>query len=183
MKILCFAGSARKESFNKALAKIINTMATNIEYVESQFIDLADYSLPLYDGDLESEKGLPDNVIKLKELFKSVDAFIIACPEYNSSITPLLKNVLDWVSRPATKDEPALIAYQGKKAALVSASPGGLGGLRGLVTVRSLLSNIGVWVAPTQVAIPKVHEVIHNAQINDERTLKSLQKMILELVA
>jgi NAD(P)H-dependent FMN reductase len=82
---------------------------------------------------------------------------VIASPEYNGSVTPVLKNALDWVSRSAP-NEPPLAAYRGKVAALVSASPGALGGLRGLGHLRDILGNIGVIVLPDQVAVPKAHE-------------------------
>lgn len=182
MKIICFAGSTRKDSLNKALAKIIVQHLATRPGIEAQFIDLANYPLPLYDGDLEAEQGLPENALKLKKIFQSADAFVIACPEYNSSITPLLKNTLDWVSRSASKDEKPLSAYTKKKAALVATSPGALGGLRGLVTVRSILGNIGVWVSPTQLAIPKGHEVIVNGQIKDDQTTQSIQRLINDLI-
>ncbi|MCA9396435.1 MAG: NAD(P)H-dependent oxidoreductase, partial [Candidatus Omnitrophica bacterium] len=89
-----------------------------------------------------------------------------------------LKNTLDWVSRPGSKDEPRLSAYQGKKAALIAASPGALGGLRGLSSVRSILSNIGVWVCPTQLAVPKAHEILKDRIIEDSHTLNSISNLI-----
>ena len=81
------------------------------------------------------------------------DGFLISAPEYNSSISGVLKNTLDWASRPSPGE-----CFAGKVVTLMSASPGALGGLRGLVTVRSMLSNIGVLVLPGQVAVPKAHE-------------------------
>lgn len=178
MKILCFAGSARKESLNKALASFLSEKLNERSGVDSQFIDLADYEMPIYNGDLEAECGLPESAVKLKQLFRNSDALLIACPEYNSSVTPLLKNTLDWVSRPGSKDEPRLSAYQGKKAALVAASPGALGGLRGLGPVRSILSNIGVWVCPTQLAVPKAHEILKSGMIEDSHTLNAISNLI-----
>lgn len=152
-KILTFAGSARKDSFNKKLARVA-AEAVKKTGAEVTFIDLADYDMPLYNGDLESGQGLPAAAKQLKQIFIEHDGLLIAAPEYNSSITPLMKNTLDWVSRRESEDEPGLAAYQGKVAALLSTSPGGLGGMRGLVVMRMLLSNLGVLVLPEQQAIP-----------------------------
>jgi NAD(P)H-dependent FMN reductase len=112
--------------------------------------------MPLFDEDLEAQAGLPDNVMTFKVLMRSHQGFLIACPEYNSSITPLLKNAIDWASRPEP-NEPSLSCFRDKVAALMSASPGKLGGLRGLVHVRSILGNIGVLVLPDQQAIPNAY--------------------------
>lgn len=156
-KILAFAGSARLDSWNKKVLKVAVEGARE-KGAEVTTIDLKDYPLPLFDQDLESASGLPENVKKLKKLFIEHTGLLIACPEYNSSITPLLKNTLDWVSRVENSQEASLSAYRGKTAALLAASPGALGGLRSLVAVRSLLGNIGVIVLPEQIAVSKAHE-------------------------
>lgn len=155
-RILAFAGSARRASLNRKLIRVAAETARDAG-AEVTLIDLADYELPIYNGDLEAEHGLPDAAKKLKELFFDHDGLLLACPEYNSSITPLLKNTIDWVSRRADDDEPALACYRGKVVALLSASPGGLGGLRGLVHVRSILSNIRCIVLPGQKAFSRAH--------------------------
>ena len=111
----------------------------------------------MFDQDLEAEQGMPENGKKLKQLFIDHDGLLIASPEYNSSITAVLKNAIDWASRPAP-GEPPLVAFRGKVATLMSASPGALGGLRALVHVRSILGNIGVIVLPEQIAVPKANE-------------------------
>jgi chromate reductase len=157
-RILAFAGSTRRESFNKKLVPIAAKGARDAG-AEVTLIDLKDFPLPLFDQDLEAEQGMPANGRKLKQLFIEHDGLLIACPEYNSSITAVLKNTIDWVSRPAP-DEPSLVAFRGKIAMLMSASPGALGGLRGLVHVRSILGNIGVLVLPDQIAVGKAHEAI-----------------------
>lgn len=158
LRILVLAGSARRDSLNKKLARhaarVLDDSSTGID---ARFLDLADFAMPLYDGDLESASGLPGNAKRLKAEFMASHGLLLACPEYNSSITPLLKNSLDWVSRQEDGEVP-LAAYRGKTAALISASPGGLGGLRGLVHVRSILSNIGVLVLPEQLAIARAHD-------------------------
>ena len=101
---------------------------------------------------------MPEQAKRLKDLFRKHDGLIISAPEYNSSITAALKNAIDWVSRTESDDEPPLIAYTGKSAILCAASPGALGGLRGLVHVKAILGNIGVTVLPNQVAVGKAYE-------------------------
>ncbi len=156
-KILAFAGSARADSLNKKLVKIAAAGAIEAG-ADVTIIDLRDFQMPIYDGDLEQREGLPQNALELKELMLTHRGFLISSPEYNSSISPLLKNTIDWTSRQLSNEIP-LACYKGKVAGIMSASPGGLGGLRGLVHVRSILENIGVLVIPEQVAVSKAHEV------------------------
>ena len=126
--------------------------------------------MPLYDGDLEAASGLPENAKKFKQLLRDHDGFLISAPEYNSSISGVLKNSIDWASRVETEDEPALVCFKGKVAALMSASPGGLGGLRGLVHLRAILGNIGVIVLPDQMSISAAHEAFDaNGKLKDEK--------------
>lgn len=155
-RILAFAGSTRRDSFNKRLVRIAAEGAREVG-AEVTTIDLRDFTLPLFDEDLERESGQPLAATALKALMIEHHGFLIASPEYNSSISAVLKNAIDWASRPAP-GEPPLVAFRGKTAAILSASPGALGGLRGLVHVRSILSNVGVLVLPDQIAIPKSHE-------------------------
>lgn len=164
-KILAFAGSTRTDSFNKKLVKIAATGAME-GGADVTVIDLRDFAMPLYDGDLEQQQGLPSNAQKLKDLMLSHQGFLISAPEYNSSISAVLKNTIDWVSRPAAGEEP-LACFKGKVAGIMSTSPGGLGGLRGLVHVRAILENISVLVIPDQIAVSKAHEVF-----NADGTLK-----------
>lgn len=164
-KILAFAGSTRIDSFNKKLVKIAAAGALE-NNADVTVIDLRDFAMPLYDGDLEQKEGLPSNARKLKDLMLSHQGFLISSPEYNSSISGVLKNMIDWVSRPSEGEEP-LACFKGKVAGIMSASPGGLGGLRGLVHVRAILENISVLVIPEQIAIAKAHEVF-----NADGTLK-----------
>ena len=158
-RILAFASSTRRESFNKKLVAIAAQGAREAG-AEVTLIDLKDFPLPLFDQDLEAEQGMPENGKKLKKLFIDHDGPLIASPEYNSSFPAVLKNAIDWVSRPAP-GEPSLVAFRSKVATLMSASPGALGGLRGLVHVRSILSNIGVIVLPDQIAVAKAHEAFN----------------------
>lgn len=164
-KILAFAGSTRTDSFNKKLVKIAATGAME-GGADVTVIDLRDFAMPLYDGDLEQQQGLPSNAKKLKDLILSHQGLLISAPEYNSSISGVLKNTIDWVSRPSAGEE-SLACFKGKVAGIMSASPGGLGGLRGLVHVRAILENISVLVIPDQIAVGKAHEVF-----NADGTLK-----------
>lgn len=182
-KLIFLSGSSRKESLNKKLAKIAANLAEDHQDVEAEFIDLADYEMPIYNGDLEDEKGLPENAKKLKQKFIESNGFFIASPEYNSSISSLLKNSLDWISRPSEDGEVPLIAFAGKVAAISSASPGGFGGLRGLVPLRMMLGNIQVTVIPEQVAISAAHKVMDSTgNIEDERTLNMLKNQLSSFV-
>ena len=151
-RILAFAGSTRKDSFNGKLVRIAANAARNAGG-EVTLVDLAEYDMPLFNQDLEAEHGLPENARKLKKLFLEHDGLLIAAPEYNSSITPLMKNTLDWVSRKESGGEAPGAAYKDKVAALLSASPGALGGLRGLVVMRMLLTTLGVHILPDQQAV------------------------------
>ena len=156
VKILAFAGSTREESFNKKLVRVAAEAAREAGG-EVTLVDLRDYPMPLYDGDLEAGEGFPDGSERLYEMMKAHRGLLIASPEYNGSVTAVFKNTIDWISRPRP-GEPPLAAFTGKVAALVSASPGALGGLRGLVHARAVLGNIGVIVLPAQVAVSKASD-------------------------
>ena len=179
-KIIAFSGSTRTGSFNQKLLDVAAKKVTE-NGGEVTAINLRDFDMPLYNGDYEEEYGIPDTVMKLKELMKEHQGMLLACPEYNSSITPLLKNTIDWLSRPVEGETP-LAAFTGKVAGLVAASPGALGGLRGLVHVRSILSNIGVLVLPTQVAVSSAHDAITDDGISNERSASMLDQLCKELV-
>jgi len=173
-RILAFAGSTRQGSYNKKLVAAA-AAAVREAGAEVTLIDLRDFPMPLYDGDLEDSSGLPENAKKLKALMREHDGFLISSPEYNSSFSAVLKNTIDWTSRTETDDEPALVCYRGKVAALLSASPGALGGLRGLVFVRALLGNIGVIVLPDQVSVSTAHEAFdEQGQIKDDHRRKQV---------
>jgi NAD(P)H-dependent FMN reductase len=180
-KLIFLAGSARKDSMNKKLAKLASEFAKEIG-ADAKFLDLKDFEMPIYDGDLEAEKGLPENAKKLKAEFANCHGFFIASPEFNSSFTPLLKNALDWISRASEKGEAPLIAYKGKVAAIAAASPGGYGGLRGLVPLRMMLGNIGVHVLPDQVAVASAHTAFdENGKLKDEKTANILKGLVKSL--
>ena len=171
-RILAFAGSTRSGSFNKLLVRTAAD-AARAAGAAVTVVDLRDLDLPLFDQDLEAAQGLPSGAKQLKALLRDTDGLLIASPEYNSSITAALKNAIDWASRAESAAEPPLAAFRGKVAALLSASPGGLGGLRGLVHLRAILGNIGVIVLPDQVSISAAHEAFDEAGgLKDERKAK-----------
>lgn len=161
-KILAFSGSSRRESFNQKLVKIAASGASK-EGASITIINLADFPMPIFNQDLEQEQGIPESASQFKKLMIEHDGFLIASPEYNSAFSPLLKNTLDWVSRAESDDEPPLAAYHGKIASIMATSPGPLGGLRGLVFLRMLLSNMGVIVLPDQKAIPQAFKAFNDA--------------------
>lgn len=179
-KILAFAGSTRTDSFNKKLIRIAATGASEAG-AEVKIIDLRDFQMPLYDGDLEQNGGIPQNAQKLKELMKSYQGFLISAPEYNSSITGVLKNTLDWTSRQSENESP-LVCYTGKVAGIMSASPGRLGGLRGLVHVRSILENMGVMVIPEQISISGANLAFdEDNSLKDKRQEEKVKKIGADL--
>ena len=181
VKILAFSGSARKDSVNQRLA---NAAAVSLRQLgaEVTLVNLAQFDLPLFDEDLEKENGTPEGAVELKALMKSHHGFIIASPEYNSSLTPLLKNAIDWASRPA-EGEMGLAAFSGKTASLLSASPGALGGLRGLVHLRAILGSINMLVLPMQVALPSAFSAFNeDGTLLDENNQKKIDALAAEVI-
>lgn len=177
-KILAFAGSTRIDSYNKKLVQVAANGA-RAAGAEVTYIDLRDYAMPLFDEDLEKAEGMPANARKFKDLMVQHDGFLIASPEYNSSITAVLKNAIDWASRPSEGEPPlGLVAFAGKVASIMAASPGGFGGLRGLVHLRSILGNIRVIVLPDQVAVSKAYEVFNaDGTMKDPNQQESIEKL------
>jgi NAD(P)H-dependent FMN reductase len=148
MKILAFAGSLRRVSVNKKLVREALCVLAEHSLARAEFADLKDYPMPLYDGDREQNEGIPDAVAKLGARIAEADALIVATPEYNGSISSVLKNTIDWVSRL----KPMPIA--GKHLVLLSASPGGWGGVRGLWHSRVPLEALGAHVFPQMMSLP-----------------------------
>jgi len=151
VRILAFAGSTRAGSFNKKLVRIAAAGA-RAAGAEVTVLDLADCPLPLYDGDLEARAGLPDGAARLRRLIADHAGLLISTPEYNGSVPGVLKNAIDWASRPVP-GEPPLVCFAGKAAALVSASPGALGGARALAHLRQILNVVKVLVIPEQRSV------------------------------
>src|SRR5450631_1699383 len=152
-KILVLPGSTRAGSHNVKLAALAAKELALID-IDVTRISLADYPLPLYEGDLEASAGPPANALKLKQMIMAHQGVFIASPEYSASVTPTLKNAIDWVSR--VRGDPSYAAFKGRVFAISSASPGRSGGLRSLMALRQILElGCGALVIPEQVAIPQ----------------------------
>jgi chromate reductase, NAD(P)H dehydrogenase (quinone) len=176
VRLLFFAGSARTASYNKKLARL-GTMIAEANGIPATFLDLADYPMPIYNGDLEAAEGQPENAKKLKAVMEAHTGIFIASPEYNASITPLLKNALDWVGRPQA-GVPQQV-FKTRLFALGSASTGALGGLRSLTTTRQVLElGLGALVLPDQFAVPRANEAFgedgHLKNKDAQETFKAL---------
>jgi chromate reductase, NAD(P)H dehydrogenase (quinone) len=161
-QILVFAGSTRAESFNRKLAQVA-AASGSAQGAQVTLIDLADYDIPLYNADVEA-KGTPHDVLKLKALMHAHAGWVICSPEYNGSMTSLLKNTIDWCSSPAKSGQlhgPEVEAewgdgfkpFKGKVVGLMAASPGGMGGIRSLTDASKLFLNLHCWVSPEQFAL------------------------------
>jgi chromate reductase, NAD(P)H dehydrogenase (quinone) len=166
--ILAFAGSARKESINRKLVAVAAGGASEAG-AQVTVVDLREYPMPIFCEDYEAEHGIPETALKFRELLKAADGLLIASPEYNSSFSGLLKNTIDWATRPCEGEKP-LECFKGKTAALVAASPGYFGGYRGLQQVRYLLGNIGVLVLPEMFTLPGAHEAFaEDGSLKDDK--------------
>ena len=176
-RILTFAGSLRSDSYNRRLVRIAAGGAEDAGATVT-LIELANYPMPLMDEDLETNMGIPEKALEFKRLMLENDGLLIASPEYNSSITPLLKNALDWASRSESSDERPIAAYRDKIAVIMSASPGNLGGLRGLVVLRMLLGNLGVTVLPDQRCISGASEAFaEDGSLLDPRQQSAVKRL------
>jgi chromate reductase len=176
-KILAFCGSTRRESLNQ---KFLNAAVAAVRAAggDVTLINLKDYALPLYEGDLEDAEGLPANARKLIDLIASHAGLLIASPEYNAMNTPLLKNTLDWCTR--ADDDP----FPGRVAAVVSASPGSFGGINSLKLAQQLLLKLGCHVVPGVTILPQAHKAFDaNGQLTDARAQKALEALAAALVA
>jgi len=181
-RLLFFAGSVRKASHNKRLAKLAAQIA-EANNIAATFVDLADYPMPLYDGDLEAASGQPENAHKLKNLMKAHNGIFIISPEYNASFTPLLKNTLDWVSHIRDDGEAPLEVYRTRVFALGAASPGGMGGLRGLSQLRLVLEiGIGALVLPDQFLLPRAVDAYdEHGHLKNKDQMEQLKTVIQKL--
>lgn len=178
-KILVFSSSLRPNSFNTRLAELAVKEIT-LTGGQVTHISLADYELPIYDGELEANKGIPAAAIELGKCFSAHQGIFIATPEYNASVPPLLKNTLDWVSRLQEGPPP----FKGRVFALGAASPGGFGGVRGLIALRQVLElGLGALVLPEQVIVSNASQAFNEGgELNDERTAGLLQALARRLV-
>jgi chromate reductase, NAD(P)H dehydrogenase (quinone) len=184
-RILVFAGSARRESLNKKLARIAAADAT-VPGVEVTLIDLDDFPMPIYHGDLERAQGMPENGLKLRDIFIAHNALIIASPENNRSMSSLLKNTIDWLSRSIGDGKGSasgLAPYRGKVAALLAASPGPYGGARGLPHLRESLGGLGVLVIGPQVAVVRADQAFdESGALRDEGVARTVKQTVGALI-
>jgi len=182
-RLLFFAGSARAGSHNKRLADLAHRIAL-ANGVEGVFVDLKDYPMPIYNGDVEAQQGPPEEACKFKALLGEYQGVFIASPEYNASIAPLLKNTLDWVTRVRAKGESGLEVFRSRVFAISGASPGYYGGMRSLLQLREILAiGLGATVIPQQIALPRAHEAFDaDGKLKDVRQ-QDLLKSVVEALA
>ena len=179
-KILAFAGSTRKNSVNKRLAKVA-LLAAEKAGADTTFIDLHEHNMPLYCEDLHEANGIPENALAFKELMKSHNGFLIASPEYNGSLTGILKNTIDWATI-THEDEERMACFNGKIAGLMCAAPG-VGGSRGLHHLRMVLSSLGTFVLPKHVNVTNCHAHLQGEKtIEDAKIQQQLADLTSELV-
>ncbi len=182
-KILVIPGSTRSGSHNVRLAALAVKELTLID-VDATRISLADYPLPIYEAELESKGGPPHNAVKLKQMIMAHHGIFIASPEYSASISPLLKNAIDWVSRVRERGDPTYAAFKGRVFAIGSASPGALGGARSLMALRQILElGCGALVIPEQVTIPNAEQAFDTGDnLVDSRAANLLRTELARLV-
>jgi NAD(P)H-dependent FMN reductase len=182
-KILVLPGSTRAGSHNVRLAALAAKELTLLD-ADVTRISLADYSLPIYEAELEAKAGAPFNAIKLKQMIMAHQGVFIASPEYSASVTPLLKNAIDWVSRVRERGDPTYAAFKGRVFAISSASPGRAGGLRSLMALRQILElGCGALVIPEQVAISQADHAFDDMDnIVDIGTANLLRAQLARLV-
>jgi NAD(P)H-dependent FMN reductase len=147
-------------------------------------ISLADYPLPIYDADTDDRSGQPASAVKLKHMITAHHGVFIASPEYSASVTPLLKNAIDWVSRVRERGDPTYAAFKNRVFAVASASPGRIGGLRSLMALRQILElGCGAFVIPDQVAIPNADQAFNDSdELVDVGLANALRNELARLV-
>jgi chromate reductase len=186
-KILIIPGSLRTGSHNARLAALAAKELTLLE-AEVTRISLEDYTLPLFDADLVSSSGLPAAAVQLKRMLLAHQGVFITSPEYSASVTPLIKNTIDWISRVRDSGEPAYAAFKGRVFAIGAAANGGLGGLRSLMALRQILElGCGALVIPEQVAVPRAEQAFDEMDnLKDESlatALKAAMRRLVELAS
>ena len=182
-KILVLPGSTRAGSHNVRLAALAAKELTLLD-ADVTRISLADYQLPIYEAEFEAKAGAPFNAIKLKQMIMAHQGVFITSPEYSASVTPLLKNAIDWVSRVRERGDPTYAAFKGRVFAIASASPQRAGGLRSLMALRQILElGCGALVIPEQVAISQADHAFDDMDnIVDIGTANLLRAQLARLV-
>jgi len=183
VRLLFFAGSTRRGSYNKKLARLAQHIAS-ANGIEGVFVDLTEYPMPLYAGDLEAEQGPPLKAAEFKALLAEYQGVFIASPEYNSSITPLLKNTLDWVTRVRAGGETGLEVYKSRVFAISGASPGYYGAMRSLLHLRPILEvGLGAAVIPQQLALPRAGDAFDEDGSLKDKAQQAALKGVVEALA
>ena len=183
MRLLFFAGSTREGSYNKKLARLGHHIA-EANVIEAVFVDLKDYPMPIYNGDVEAADGPPERARAFKALLGEYEGVFIASPEYNASVTPLLKNTLDWVTRVRAKGESGLEVFQSRVFAIGGASPGNYGGMRSLLQLRQILAvGTGALVIPQQIAVPRAANAFEEDGSLKEESQQKLCTKVVEALA
>src|SRR5215470_18720328 len=179
MRLLFFAGSTREGSYNKKLA-LLGRHIAEANGIEAVFVDLKEYPMPLYNGDLEAKDGPPEKAREFKALLQEYQGVFIASPEYNSGITPLLKNTIDWVTRVKAKGETGLEVYKTRVFAISGASPGYYGAMRSLLNLRQILMlGVGALVIPQQLVLPRANEAFEaGGSLKDQALQKTLTGVV-----
>jgi chromate reductase len=147
-------------------------------------ISLVDYPLPIYDADTAEKSGPPHNAFKLKQLMSAHQGVFIASPEYNASLTPLIKNTIDWISAVRERGEPRLAAYQNRVFALGGASPGRSGATHSLLALRQVLAvGCRALVLAEQVTVPNAEHAFDDMdELTDVRAADQLKVVVRKLV-
>lgn len=176
MKLLVFAGSLRADSCNKKFAREVLRLAKSSS-ADGEFLDLRDYPMPVYDGDIEAASGIPQTTAALGKKIAAADAVVISTPEYNGSIPGILKNAVDWLSR----EKP--VSLEGKHLLLLAASPGMLGGVRSLWHSRQPFEVLGVHVFPGMMGLPNAYNAFNEqGELKDEKTMQKLKILLDQFI-
>lgn len=182
-RILVFAGSIRTGAISGRVADCAERELA-LQGAETTRISLGDYPLPIMNQDLEREEGVPANAIRLAGLIEAHDAILVATPEYNGSIPPLLKNAIDWVSRvKADEKGRPLRPLPGKLAAICCSSDGHFAGIRSAAHLRAMLAHMQLEIIAPQVSVPKGEEAFDaEGDFIDERLRKGMKRLCAALI-
>jgi NAD(P)H-dependent FMN reductase len=184
LKILVIPGSLRSGSHNARLAAVAAHELAQSE-VEVTRISLADFPLPIYDGDLEAKSGVPKNAINLKRMIAAHHGVLIVTPEYNASVPALLKNAIDWVSRVQDGQESRGQVFRERVFAIAAASGGRLGGARALAALRLILSACHATVIANQFALSFADDAYDEMERlknpADSDALKALVRQLIDI--
>lgn len=165
VRVLAMSGSARRGSLNQRLLNVA-VQGAIAAGAEVTVVSLSDFPLPFFDSELEKEQGVPANALDLQKLFSEHDALLVASPDYNGGYTALLKNTLDWMSRPTTEKVSGMALFANKPTAVISASPGPMGGIRSMLAMRGVLEKLGAVLIPQTFTLGVAHQAFaENGQL------------------